>query len=323
MRTGIAQFLSLALGALLPAPAAYAQADYPRQPIKMIVGLAPGAINDVQTRVIAVKLAERLGQPVVVENRTGAGGNIAAEFVARAAPDGYTLFNAPTSTLVINPAVYPKLGYHPQRDFVLIAQVSAYPLYLTVNADLPVKSVKELLAHAKANPDKANLGSPATFFELVTALLTLNTGAKFVTIPFKSTPETMTGILTGQTMIAFVELNTLAPQLKAGKVRALAVTIGQRTADLPEVPSMAEAGFPDAVAQAFTGFVAPKGMPQAIVDKLSAEMNAILKLPDVVERWKSLGLNPVESTPAGFAKYIDDEIKRWTDVAKTANIKLE
>jgi len=303
--------------------AALAQADYPRQPIKLIVGLAPGAINDVQSRVVAQKLAERLGQPVVVENRTGAGGNIAAEFVARAAPDGYTLITAPTATLVINPAVYTKLAYNPQRDFAPITQISTYPLYLTVSAGLPVSSVKELLDHARANPDKANLGSPATFFNMMVELLTLKSGVKFVVIPFKSTPETMTAILTGQTMIGFQDFNTVGQQIKAGKAKVLATMSAKRTPDLPEVPTIAEAGYPEAVAQPFTGILGPRGIPPAIVKKLEAEINAVLKLPDVVERWKSLGLYAVDSNSEAFGRMIDAEIERWKGVAMAANIKLD
>lgn len=307
----------------LASTVAHAQADYPKQPIKLVVGLAPGAINDVQARVVAGKLAERLGQPVVVENRTGAGGNIGAEFVARAAPDGYTLLTAPTATLVINPAIYSKLAYDPQKDFVPVTQISTYPLYLTVNVGLPVANVKDLLAYAKANPDKANLGSPATFFEMMTALLTLDTGVKFVTIPFKSTPETMTALLTGQTMIGFQDFNTVGQQVKAGKVKVLATMSGMRTADMPDVPTIVEAGFPRATAQPFTGIVAPKGTPAAIVKRLDDEINAVLKLPEVRERWKSLGLFAVESNSALFGRMIDSEIARWKDVAKAANIKLD
>lgn len=314
--------LAAAIAAGLSAPAV-AQSDYPRQPIKMIVGLAPGAINDVQGRVIAQKLAERLGQPVVVENRTGAGGNIAAEFVARAAPDGYTLLVAPTATMVINPAVYTKLPYDSQRDFVPVAQLSTYPLYLAVSSGLPANSVKELLDHAKANPDKANLGSPATFFDMMTALLTLNTGAKFVVIPFKSTPETMTALLTGQTMIGFQEYRSLAPQLQAGKVKALAIMSNSRSVELPNVPTIAEAGYGHAVAQPITFLVAPKATPQAIVKKLETEVNLALKSPDVQERWKSLGLFAVESTSEGLMKLVGTEIERWKGVAKAANIKLD
>ncbi len=326
-RAAAAAYAVSAAAILSSAGPAAAQQDaatgYPRQPIKIIVGLAPGAVNDVQSRVIAQKLAERVGQPVVVENRAGAGGNIAAELVARAAPDGYTILNAPTSTLVINPAVSSKLGYDPQKDFVPITQVSAYPLFLTVSSGLPVNSVKELLDHAKANPDKANLATPATVFDLMTALLVRNTGAKFVSIPFKSTGEAMAAILTGQAMIAFTDLNALTPQLKAGKVRALAGSGPVRLPDAPDIPTVAEAGYPDAVAVAFTGFVAPKGTPQAIVDRLAREMNAVLEMPDVIQRWRSMGMSTVKSDSATFGRFIGTEIKRWTDVAKAANIKLD
>lgn len=302
---------------------AWAQADYPKQPIKLVVGLAPGAINDVQARVIAQKLAERLGQPVVVENRTGAGGNIAAEFVARASPDGYTLITAPTATLVINPAIYEKLTYNVQRDYVPIMQISTYPLYLTVRPELPVSTVKELLDHAKANPDKANLGSPSAFFDLMTAILTLKSGAKFVVIPFKSTPETMTAIMTGQTMIGFQDFNTVGQQIKGGKAKVLATMSAKRTPELPDVPTIIEAGYPEAVAQPFTGILGPRGIPPAIVKKLEAEISAVLKLPDVLERWKSLGLVAVDSSSEAFGKMIDTEIARWRGVATAANIKLD
>ena len=310
-------------GWIASASTANAQADFPRQPIKMIVGLAAGAINDVQARVIAPKLAERLGQPVIVENRPGAGGNIGAELVARSTPDGHTLLVAPTATLVVNPAVYSKLPYDSQRDFAPVVQISTYPLYLAVNAGVPVSNVKELLAHAMLNPDKANLGSPATFFEVMTALLTLKSGVKFVTIPFKSTPETMTALLTGQTMIGFQEFRSLEPQLKAGKVKALAIMSAKRSVELPDVPTIGEAGIPEAAAQPFTGIVAPKATPAAVVKKLETEINAVLRDPDVQARWKSLGLFAVDSTSETFTKMIDVEIKRWTEVAKAANIKLD
>lgn len=318
-------FRILAAGLALAASVvpAWAQADYPKQPIKLVVGLAPGAINDVQARVVAQKLAERLGQPVVVENRTGAGGNIAAEFVARASPDGYTLITAPTATLVINPAIYEKLTYNVQRDYVPIMQISTYPLYLTVRPELPVNTVKELLDHAKANPDKANLGSPSAFFDLMTAILTLKSGAKFVVIPFKSTPETMTAIMTGQTMIGFQDFNTVGQQIKAGKAKVLATMSAERTPELPDVPTIIEAGYPEAVAQPFTGILGPRGIPPAIVKKLEAEISAVLKLPDVLERWKSLGLVAVDSSSEAFGKMIDAEIARWKGVATAANIKLD
>ena len=321
---GLAAAAAALTGAL---PAALAQADpaagWPKLPIRLIVGFAPGAINDVQSRIVAGKLSERLGQPVVVENKTGAGGNIAAGFVARAAPDGYTLLTAPTGTLTINPAVYTKLPYDALKDFLPVTQISTYPLYLTINAEMPVKDLKGLIAHAKANPDKANLGSPSAFFELFNGILSRQAGIKFVTIPFKSTPETMTAVLTNQVMIAYQDFNTVGPQIKAGKARVLATMSVNRSTELPDVPSIAELGYPDAAAQPFTGIVAPKNTPAAIVKKLEGEINAIVKLPDVVERWKALGLYAVASTSADFAKMIEADIKRWTAAAKAANIKLD
>jgi len=315
--------MAVALVALAMADGALAQSDYPKQPIKIVVGLAAGAVNDVQTRVVAQKLAERIGQPVVVENRTGAGGIIAAEFVARSAPDGYTLYTAPTSILTINPAVYAKLPYQPLRDFVPIVQLSVYPLYVTVNSALPVKTLKELLDYAKANPDKANLGTPGTFFDLMTALLTAKSGAKFVSIPFKSVPETVAAVLNGQALMAYTDYNSAGPQLKSGKVRALAATSATRSARLPDVPSIVEAGFPDCVAETITGIVAPKGTPAAIVKKLETEINAVMRLPDVVERWKQMGLNTVDSSSEAFGRLIETDINRWSAVAKAANIKLD
>lgn len=305
------------------AGSAWAQSDWPTKPIKIVVGLAPGATNDVQTRIIAQQLSGRLGQPVIVENRTGAGGAIAAEYVARAAPDGYTLYNSPTSTITVNPAVYSKLPYFPPRDFVAITQVSVYPMFMAVNANLPVKDLKELLAYAKANPDKANLATPGAFFDLMAALLKIKAGVEFVSVPFKSTPETMQAVLNGQAMIAYIEYNTLAPQLKSGKARALVSTGPTRYAELPDVPSIAEAGYPEAVAEAIVGIVAPRATPKPIVKRLETEINAIMKLPEVVERWKQMGFNTLDSSSEAFDAVIARDIKRWSEVAKAANIKLD
>ena len=313
----------LPLAYCLSAAPSVAQDNYPKQPIKMLVGLAAGAINDIQGRVIAAKLAERLGVPVVVENKVGAGGNIAAEFVARAAPDGYTLLVAPTSTLTVNPAVYAKLGYDPQKDFVPVTQLSAYQLYLTVNANSPAKTVPELIALAKAQPEKANLGSPSTVFELITAMFMQRAGIKFETIPFKSTAETMTALLTEQGMIAFQDYNSLVQQINAGKVRVLVTTGSKRSVDLPEVPTFAEVGYPGIELEPLTGIVAPKNTPMPIVRKLQTEIQAVLKSPDVAERWRTLAMTPVGNSSEEFASLIDREIKRWTKVAKAANIKLE
>ena len=316
---------ALALGAFAHVAAAAAQgaSDWPRQPIRMVVGFAPGAVNDVQARVVGQKLSERYKQPVVVENRTGAGGNIAAEFAARAPADGYTLFVAPTATLVINPAVYSKLSYDPQKDFAPITQLSGYHLYLTVNASLPVKSVKDLIAYAKANPEKANHAVPATTFQMLAALFEQRSGTKFETLLFKSNAETMTALLNGQAMIIFTDFGNLSTQSKAGKVRGLAIAAMKRNAEMPDIPTLDELGYAGVELIPLTGLVAPRGTPEPIIAKLHADVVDILKQPDVQERFKSVGLFTVGSSPAEFAGMIDSEIKRWKEVATAAKIKLD
>ncbi|MGE0626275.1 MAG: Bug family tripartite tricarboxylate transporter substrate binding protein [Hyphomicrobiaceae bacterium] len=321
--------LVVAVGAVsalsaMPAPASAQDAsNWPRQPVKMIVGLAPGAINDLQGRIIAQKLSERLKQPVVVENKPGAGGNIGAEFVARAAPDGYTLLVAPTATLVINTAVYSKLNYDPIRDYAPITQITEYPLYLTVNASTSVKSVKDLIAYAKANPAKANHASPATTFELLCALFEQKTGTKFVTIPFKSNAQTMGAVLNGQAMIVFTDYGNLSAQMKANKVRPLAATSRKRSRQMPNLPTLGELGYKGVEMLPLTGIVAPKATPAPIVDKLYREITAVLKDPAVKARFEDLGLDIVSSTPKEFAAMIDRESARWKAVAAKANIKLD
>lgn len=323
MSPNVARRLAVAAIMLLPATAAQAQGDYPRQPIKIVVGYAPGAVNDIQPRLIGQKLSERYKQPVVIENRSGAGGDIGAEFVARAAPDGYTLGSMPTAQLAINVAVNPKLPYHPQRDFVPITQISGYHMYLAVPTALPIASVKELIAYSKANPDKANISVPATTHQLIGAQFAQSTGTRFEAVLYKSNAEAMTALVTGQAMIVFTDFGTVNAQIKSGKARALAVAAPKRTADLPDVPTMAELGYPSVELIPFTGIAAPKGTPAAIVNKLHADIVDVLKMPDVQERFKSIGLFTVGSSPTEFATMIDEQIKRWTAVAKAGNIRLE
>jgi tripartite-type tricarboxylate transporter receptor subunit TctC len=321
--TGIVARLALAAGAISAALSPSSAQEWPRQPVKMIVGLAPGAINDIQGRVIAQKLSERLKQPVIVENKPGAGGNIGAEFVARAAPDGYTLLVAPTATLVINTAVYSKLNYHPVRDYAPITQITEYPLYLTVNASTPAKSVKELVAYAKANPAKANHATPATTFDLLCALFEQKTGTKFVTIPFKSNAQTMGALLNGQAMIVFTDYGNLSAQMKANKVRPLAATSRNRSRQMPDLPTLGELGYAGVEMLPLTGIVAPKATPSPIVAKLHQEITAVLKDPAVKARFEGLGLDIVGSSPQEFAALIDRESARWKEVATKANIKLD
>jgi tripartite-type tricarboxylate transporter receptor subunit TctC len=298
-------------------------APYPRQPIRLIIGFAAGGGNDVQARIIAQKLTDRLGQPVVVQNRPGAGGNIAAEHVARAPADGYTLLFAPAATLVFNPAVYTKLPYDPVASFTPVVHVSSFPLFLTVNAQAPIKSVAELVAWAKANPGKANYGSAAATFRLATELFNINEGTAFEHIPFKSTTESLTALLNGQVSMVFADPGPLMPHATAGRVRVLAVTGDRRWPALPEVPTMTEAGAQAVGSGSFMGVVAPRATSAAVVSRLQNEIIAVLKEPDVQARFKGLGVTIVGASSAEFAGLIAREIPRWKGVADKANIKLD
>ena len=307
--------------AVLPG-AALAQ-SYPSQPIRMIVGLAPGGSNDIIARVVAQKLTERLGQPAIVENKAGAGGTIGADLVAHAAPDGHTLLVAPSGSMVINPAVYSKLPYDPLKSFELISNMALYHLVLSVSASLPIKSVKELVEWSKANPDKANYASTSAIFQLTTELFKQKTGSNFQHIPFKSGAELVTAVLTGQATMTFADAGPAMPQFKAGKLRPLASTGATRLPELPDVPTLAEVGIEGVVVEGFIGLAAPKGTPAPIVKKLEAEIMAIAKLPDVQERIKQLGLIPDGSTAAAFRDRISRDIPKYTAVANAAGIKFD
>ena len=298
-------------------------AAYPNRPVRIVVGFAAGAFNDIMVRVVAEKLSQRLGQPVVVENKPGAGGNIGAEFVARAAADGYTLLAAPTSSVAINPAIYSKLNYDPQKDFEPITQLFNFVLYGVVNAELPIKSVPDLVAYAKANPDKANFGSVAPSLEMMAAVLSKRSGAKFVIIPYKSTAETTTAVITNQAMWSFQDLNSLKAQVAAGKLRVIVTTGSKRSVDLPDAPTFAEAGFPGIELDSFNGLVAPKGTPPAIIAQLQAAAAEAVRHPDVVARFKSVGVESIGNTTAEFVKMMDVELKRWAAIAKETGIKLD
>ena len=320
--------IAIAAGSPIPATTVNAQQQgaasaFPNRPLRLVVGFAAGAINDLTARALTPGLSDILGQPVYVENKPGAGGLIAAETVARATADGYTMLLAPTSTMAVNPAVYRKLSYDPQRDYEPVSLIANSVLYLTISAGVPARSLAELLAHAKANPDKANYGAMATGFEVITAVLQSRTGVKFETIQFKSTAETMASLLNGQIMIAYQDLNSLMPQLKNGKVRPLVTTGSKRSADLPDVPTFGELGFPDLFIDSIIGIVVPKGTPADVVARLEAAYRAVVRRPDVVERWRTLGNSAIGSTAAEYKATIASEAARWKDLAAATNIRLD
>jgi tripartite-type tricarboxylate transporter receptor subunit TctC len=306
--------------ALLAAPAA-GQEAYPSKPIRIIVGYSAGGGNDIIVRVMQPELAKGLGQPVVVENRPGAQSIVAAEFVAKAPADGYTLLMGPSGPMTINPATYSKLPYHPQRDFAPISMICSFPLIVVVSSSLPVKSIEELVAYAKANPGKSNYASSAGVFQVATELFKQKTGTQFEMIPYKGSGESIQAVIAGQVTMTIVDPAPAAGPLKAGTIRGLAVTSAQRHPNWPDVPTMAEAGVADMEVPVWTAFFAPAKTPPAIVSRLQKEIARVVHLPEVKERFATMGLVSVGSTEEELARVVARDIEKYTAVAKAANIK--
>ncbi len=295
--------------------------EYPTKPIHLIVGFAAGGGNDIIARVFGQKLSESLGQPVIVENKPGGGAIVATDYVAKSAPDGYTLLMS-ASGISINPAVYDKLPYDAIKDFIAVSELGSFPLIMIVAKDSPLKSVAELVAYAKANPDKANYGSSSASFQLVTELFKQKTGAPMQVIPYKSANESVLAVISGQVTTTIADAGPVIQQVKSGTARALAVATPKRIDDLPDVPTLKESGI-DVEAVLWSGIFVPKGTPPAIVRKLEGEFMRIAKLPDVINRLKPLGIDTVGNSSEEFAKILADDIARWGAVAKAANIKIQ
>jgi len=314
----------LGFGFLALASSALAQEDpskYPSKPIHIIVGFAAGGGNDIIARVFGQKLSESLGQPVIVENKPGGGAIVATEYVAKSAPDGYTLLMS-ASGISINPAVYAKLPYDAIRDFVAVSELGSFPLIMIVNAASPIKSVAELVTYAKANPEKMNYASSSASFQLVTELFKQKTGAPMQVIPYKSANESVLAVVSAQVTMTIADAGPVLPQVKSGTVRALAVAAPKRMEDLPDVPTLKEAGA-DVDAVLWSGIFVPKGTPPAIVKKLEGEFMRSAKLPDVVTRLKPLGIEAIGNSSEEFAATLAADIARWGEVAKAANIRIE
>jgi tripartite-type tricarboxylate transporter receptor subunit TctC len=306
--------------ALLATPAA-GQEAYPSKPIRIIVGYSAGGGNDIIVRVMQPELAKGLGQPVVVENRPGAQSIVAAEFVAKAPADGYTLLMGPSGPMTINPATYSKLPYHPQRDFAPISMICSFPLIVVVSSSLPAKNIQDLVAYAKANPGKSNYASSAGVFQVATELFKQKTGTQFEMIPYKGSGESIQAVIAGQVTMTIVDPAPAAGPLKAGTIRGLAVTSAQRHPNWPDVPTMAEAGVPDMEVPVWTAFFAPAKTPPAIVSRLQKEIARVVHLPEVKERFATMGLVSVGSTEEELARVVARDIEKYTAVAKAANIK--
>jgi tripartite-type tricarboxylate transporter receptor subunit TctC len=304
---------------------AYAQEDpskYPTRAIHIVVGFTPGGGNDIIARIVGQKLSESLGQPVIIDNKPGGGAIVATEYVAKSAPDGYTLLVGASGAMAINPAVYAKLPYDPVRDFVPVSELGSFPLILVVNASSPIKSVAELVAYAKANPDKTNYSSSSAAFQLVTELFKQKTGAPMQEIPYKGANDSVMAVISGQVTATIADAGPVSSQVRGGQVRALAVAAPARTEDLPDVPTMKEAGA-DVDAVLWSGIFAPRQTPPAIVRKLEGELRRIVRLPEVVARLRPLGIQPVGNSSAEFAQILASDIARWTEVARAGNIRIE
>ncbi len=309
-------------GALPLAGTAVAQ-TFPTRSVHLIVGYSPGGGNDLIARIVAAKLQDKLGQTVIVENKPGAQSIIAAELVAKAPPDGYTLLVAASGPLAINPAVYSKLPYSPQKDFVPISLLAEFPLLLVVGGDSPVKTVKELVEYGKANPKLANYGSSATPFQLAAELFNQSTGSSFQHIPYKGSGEVAQAVMSGQVLMAFVDSGPVSGPLKAGKLRALGITTDKRPMNFPDVPTFAEEGVADMEIVLWTGLVAPAGTPNEIVDRLQDAIADTLGLPAVDAALDAISVDGRSTTSAEFRELIKNDMARWKAVAEKANIKLD
>jgi tripartite-type tricarboxylate transporter receptor subunit TctC len=313
------RILTLAVLALL-AGASAAQ-DYPNRPIRILVGYAAGGGNDIIVRVMTNELSKGLGQPVIVENKPGAQGIIAAEFVARAPADGYTLLMGPSGPMTINPATYSKLSYSPTRDFTPISMICSFPLIVTVDAALPIRNVKELLDYIKANPGKSNYASSAGIFQIATEMFKQRTGAPIEMIPYKSSGESVQALIGHQVMLTIVDPPPATGPLKAGTIRGLAVTSPKRHPSWPDLPTMAEAGVPDMEVPVWTAFFAPAKTPPAIVARLQKEVARTVQTAEVRERFAAMGLDPVGGSSEDLGRQVERDIAKWTAVARAANIK--
>ncbi len=298
-------------------------AQYPNRPIRIIVPFAPGGGLDISTRLIAQKLTEKWGQNIVVDSRPGAATIVGTEIAAKAAPDGYTLLMI-TTTFAINPGLYPKLPYDPGKDFTPVTQLNSQPNVIVVTPSFEGKSVKDLIALAKAKPGELTFATPGAGSapHLSAEMFQRAAGVSMIHVPYKGIPPAVTDVIGGRVTMLFTTTISAAPHIKAGKLRAVAITSAKRQSSMPELPTVGET-LPGYRAEAFQGMVARAGVPQTIVNKLSAEVARIVQLPDVAQRFQLDGAESVGSTPKEFAAFLKAEMQKWSKVIRDAGIKPE
>jgi len=322
MKRIVSAFAALTLAVF--ASAASAQA-WPAKPIKWIVPFAPGGTTDILARTIGEKLARALGQPVIIENKPGAGGGVGAEFTAKAPPDGYTIMGGTISTHAINASLYKSLPYDPIKDFAPITLIARVPNMLVVNPDVPAKNVAELIALMKANPGKYTFASSGngTSQHLSGELFKAMAGVEMQHIPYKGSPPALQDVVAGQVTMTFDNITTAWPLAKGGKLRALAVTTAKRASIAPDVPTLAESGLTGYEVGSWQGVFAPAGTPPEIVKRLNAEIVKIINQPDVKEKLVSLGAEPVANTSEEFGALVKAEVTKWADVVKKSGAQVD
>ena len=317
-------FRSLVLVCALVLVCSQAMAQtYPNKPIKLIVGYPPGGGTDNLARIIAPKLAESLGKPVIIENKAGANAIIAAEYAARAAPDGYTLFVASDSEMVLNIGLYKHLPYDPVKDFVPITKLSSNPLVFAVNPNVPAHSIKELIALGKAKPGTLFYSAGAPVFQIAGELFKKQMSVDIMHVPYKGAAASVAAGVSGQVAMVSTSIGPLLGQLRAGTLRGLAITSRERSPLLPDVPTMIESGAADFVIDPWTGFFAPAGTPPAIIEKLNGAMRAVLELKDVNERMAKLGVDLGGMPSAEFAALLKSDLEKWPKMVRELGIHAD
>ena len=328
MKVNKNNFLSIVVGlmAISFCSAAVSQVNYPVRPIKLIVGYAPGGTTDIIARIFAERLTVSMGQPVYVENIPGAGGNLGAAAVARAAPDGYTLQLGTMGNMTINPSVYKNMPIDTLKAFQPISNIATVPNIVVVNPSVPVKNIKEFVDWAKARPGQVFFASSGNGNapHMTGELFNLAAGLEMVHVPYKGSGPALVDLMAGQgVQVMFDNIPSAINFVRGGKLKALAVTGANRVATEPNLPTIKESGYPDFVVETWFGLFAPAGTPRPIVDKLNAEIFAALKNPDIQNRLKDLGTQPSWTSPEDYQKLLESDYKKWADVAKKAKIEAQ
>jgi len=314
--------LRIIVAVLLAGATALAGAQYPNKPVRMVVAFPPGGSTDLAARALGEKLAAALGQPFVIENKPGASGNIGAEFVARSAPDGYTLLMAATS-FATAPAFFPQLGWDPVKDFAPVSMVATVPIIVVVHPSVVATNARELIAYSKANPGKLNLASPgaATLTRLAGEMFKQAAGLDWVTVHYKGGPPAVTDLLGGQAQIMFANISDVITHVKAGKLRALAVTTARRSAIAPELPTLAESVLPGFEVSTWQAVLAPTGTPREIVQRLNAEIVRAMALPEMREKFLSFGTDAITGTPEELGRFLAAEVAKIGKIAREVGAK--